>query len=276
MGIELLELIYSALRRPWTAFKKLFEGDNPYSKITYFGSYLNFDEVLIEFGPQDHYSNLEQFNSAVEQAKELMSNFEMQNFANIGWASQRLNFLPNFLAALNSDSCKILDIGGGLGETYLHIKKRVPIEIDYDIIELAKTVKAGRELFKNYRNVNFYTMDSYSSSKYDLVYFGSSLQYFEDWKSVVRKVLESKPKYILISDTTVGEVPTFACAQVNDLRTIIPRWVFNIEELDVLFSTFEYSRVLRTSNYYPFHNFYNYEGDYKNIEHTNLVFRIKD
>ena len=84
--------------------------------------------------------------------------------------------------------------------------------------------------------------------------------------------LISNPKYVLISDTTVGDVPTFVCAQVNDPRTVIPRWVLNMDDLDDLFSMFGYTRVLRTSNYYPFHNFYNYEGDYKNIEHANLVF----
>jgi putative methyltransferase (TIGR04325 family) len=254
------------------AFKRLLGYENPDSKISYSGSYLNFNEVLMKFGPQDQYSNLEQFNLAIEQAKALLSNFETQAFANIGWASQRLNFLPNFLAALNLDTCKILDIGGGFGETYLHIKKSVPIEIEYDIIELEKTVQVGRELYKNHRNLNFYTLDSYSSTKYDLVYFGSSLQYFEDWQATIRNALVSKPKYILISDTTVGDVPTFVCAQVNDSRVVIPRWVFHIQDLDDLFSNLGYSRKVRTSNFYPFHNFHNYEEKYRNIEHTNLAY----
>ena len=120
--------------------------------------------------------------------------------------------------------------------------------------------------------MNFYTLDLAPKSKYDLVYFGSSLQYFEDWKAMIHMAVSSNPKYILISDTTVGDIETFVCAQVNDTRTVIPRWVFGIAELDELFINFGYKRILRTTNYYPFHNFYNYDGEHRNIEHANLAF----
>lgn len=246
--------------------------ENQNETITYSGIYLNFGEVQNQFAIRNQYSSPEQFSITAEKAKQLLDDFGTDSFANIGWASQRLNFLPNFLAALDSEGLKILDVGGGFGETYLHVRRRTKFKIQYDIIELEKTVEVGKELFKNDHNLNFFSFSTHIPNKYDLVYFGSSLQYFEDWKEIIKTVLISEPKYVLISDTTVGEVPTFVCAQVNDPRTIIPRWVFNIADLDTLFSYFGYSRALRTSNYYPFHNFYNYEGEYENIEHTNLVF----
>ena len=240
--------------------------------ITFQGCYLNFDEMLTKFGIPFQYSTLEQFNASVEKTKVFLSRSKADSFVNIGWASQRLNFLANFVSALNVDHLEILDVGGGFGETYLHLTQSTKTKILYDIFEIEKTVEVGNEIFKNYQNLMFYSAKSFSPKDYDLVYFGSSLQYFEDWKAIITMALISNPKYVLISDTTVGDVPTFVCAQVNDPRIVIPRWVFNIDDLDDLFSMFGYTRVLRTSNYYPFHNFYNYEGDYKNIEHANLVF----
>ena len=272
----LMSIVSSLFRKAKTALQKLLGSENWNGAITYSGIYLNFGEVRNQFIIRDQYSSPEQFSATAEKAKSLfLSISETDSLVNIGWASQRLNFLPNFLAALDLEGLKILDIGGGFGETYLHVKKSTKIRIQYDIIELEKTVELGKEIFKNYEDLNFYTLDTYSPDKYDLVYFGSSLQYFEDWKATIKISLVSNPKYVLISDTTVGEVPTFVCAQVNDPRTVIPRWVFNIEDLDNFFSAFSYSRVLITSNYYPFHNFYNYEDAYSNIEHFNLVFKHK-
>ena len=267
---------YLLFKKAKMILQRLLAKKDPNEGITYSGIYLNFREVQKRFISLDQYSSPEQFCVTAEQAKKLLSGSEAESFVNIGWASQRLNFLPNFLSALDLESLKILDIGGGFGETYLHVKRSTKCNIRYDIIEIEKTVEAGTSIFRNNHDLNFFTLDSYSNDKYDLVYFGSSLQYFENWREIIKIGLVSDPKFVLISDTTVGEVPTFVCAQVNDSRTIIPRWVFNIEDLDILFSTFGYSRVLRTSNYYPFHNFYNYEGEYRNIEHSNLVFERKE
>jgi hypothetical protein len=70
------------------------------STITYSGSYSNFNEVIQEFGIKNEYSNQEQFNLSVNLAKKFFLNSEIGTYVNVGWASQRLNFLPNFLAAL--------------------------------------------------------------------------------------------------------------------------------------------------------------------------------
>ena len=256
--------------------RKISDAPSINSNITYSGSYSNFSDLMLMCDIQDQYSTLEQFSASVEQAKVLLSSSKTDSFANIGWESQRLNFLPNFLASLNLDKLKALDIGGGFGRTYWNLKRSVPVEIQWDIIELDKTVRVGMEIFQDVKELSFFTLNSYLPSNYDLVYFGSSLQYFEDWQEIIELALNTHPKYILISDTTMGDIETFVCAQVNDSRTIIPRWVFNIKDLDILFSTFGYIRVLRTTNYYPFHNFYNYEGEYRNIEHSNLVFERKE
>ena len=269
--------LYSGLRRRYLSLlSKWIENSFEYSNITYSGIYSNFKEVQNQFAIINQYSSSEQFCITADQAKKLLSDSESGSFINIGWASQRLNFLANFLSALDFESLKILDIGGGFGETYLHVKRSTKCNIRYDIIELEKTVEVGKSIFKNNHDLNFFTLDTYSKNKYDLVYFGSSLQYFEDWKEIIKIAIASNPEFILITDTPVGAVPTFVCAQVNDPRAIIPRWVFNIEDLEVLFSTFGYSLVLGNSNYYPFHNFYNYEGEYRNIEHANLVFRTNN
>lgn len=106
----------------------------------------------------------------------------------------------------------------------------------------------------------------------DIVYYGSSLQYFDDNSKILTEAIQYKPRYVIVSDAPMGVQETFACAQVNMPGIVIPRWVFNQNEIIRLFDYGGYELIHESANYYPFHNFYSYREPYQSIMHKNLIF----
>lgn len=162
-------------------------------------------------------------------------------------------------------------------ESYLHLKSSTHKQYEYHILELDFTVEVLRLIFEKEINFTAHTTLDRLFSTPEIIYFGSSLQYFENYKKILFDALKLSPEYVIISDTPMAEVETFACAQVNMPGIVIPRWVFNEDEIIATFKNDNYEICCRSTNYYPFHNFNNYNDKYRNTFHTNLIFRkIRD
>lgn len=241
--------------------------------ITYEGVFASFENVLTKYGTQPTYSTPESRFQSIQNiinVKELFGNHSM---IAPNWSSIRFNFLSSFISGLDTPNICILDIGGGYGETYLHIEHSTNKNYDYHILELDHTVEIIQSLFESESNFTSHISFNTLNVTPDIVYFGSSLQYFQEYKEVLSKVVKISPEYVVISDTPTTEAETFACAQVNMPRIVIPRWVFNRDEIINSFCHKGYDLTHISTNYYPFHNFDNYDGIYKNTFHTNLIFR---
>ena len=93
---------------------------------------------------------------------------------------------------------------------------------------------------------------------------------------MLREVMSYQPPFIVISDTPMGNIDTFACAQINMPGIVIPRWVFNQNEIDLILKSGGYELIHESGNYYPFHNFNNYPSNYQGIAHKNIIFMRKN
>lgn len=170
------------------------------------------------------------------------------------YSIQRFNFLPILLAGMNQKEIHILDIGSGfigIGRTIewtvinLHAKVT-----NYDLPTYAKIAQLNP---KNIPNLNF--IEKIEDAKdVDLVYFGSSIQYFNDWQSILRAVTELNPRYIVITDTTFTNSKTFCTLQKNLRKNVIPRWIFQEEEMTTIMKQFGYQKKLETNNFSPIWN----------------------
>lgn len=246
---------------------------NAKNSITYEGVFLSFEDVLAKYGSQPVYSTPEIRSQAIQNVTNLKTLKENKSRVAPTWSSIRFNFLSSFITSFKASSLCILDIGGGYGETYLHLRDSTIKDYDYHILELNETVEILKSIFENEVNLTTHTtLDTFFMTP-DIIYFGSSLQYFQYYKRTLSDVFKFSPEYIVISDTPMAEVETFACAQVNMPGIVIPRWVFNQEEIISTFLSENYEICHISTNYYPFHNFDNYEGKYQNTFHTNLIFR---
>jgi putative methyltransferase (TIGR04325 family) len=164
-------------------------------------------------------------------------------------------------------------VGGGLGIAFIDLmysllRKTVSVKV----VELLSIVSRGREIFKAYPGISFVDILPDDNEHFDVVYFGSSLQYFEDYRNMVQSVIDLHPEIIVIADTTMGEVATFVAAQVNMPGRVIPRLVFNLHEIVQLFASNSYELLHKSINYSLSHDFSNYPAPISATRHWNLVF----
>jgi putative methyltransferase (TIGR04325 family) len=184
------------------------------------------------------------------------------------YAIQRINFLPIFLSSFSSKSLSVLDIGGGFGLTYAACKYLNKLEINLTVLELEDIVNLLKSSEKN--NVQF--VADFPTGDFDIVYFGSSLQYFTDYKLVLKKVLKSNPQYIIIADTTYSEFPSsFKVLQTNLPNSTISRWIFS--ELDISACLSSYTLIHQSSNYAPMHSFKSRNFRGVTTAHKNFIYK---
>lgn len=130
----------------------------------------------------------------------------------------------------NKNNLVVLDIGGGAGNGYPALKKVLKsFPMIFNVIENKSICKIGSEIFCG-KEVNFFEKIPESLPKVDIAHFGSVIQYVDDWESFIKEVTKIHPKYILISDAFVGNIPTFITAQNFYGRKLAFRFL-NIDEL---------------------------------------------
>ena len=245
--------------------------------FTYQGVFSSFQEVIDAHGPQPLYatqiSRFESFKN-ISNIIDSYSNTQPSEL-NIepGWANIRFNIITFMVASLEIDKVSFLDIGGGFGETYLNLKSACNKEFDYRILELEPTVDLIQNTFKNFLEVNFYTSLENIDFKPSIVYFGSSLQYFSDYKLILLDAISFSPQFIVISDTPMGKIDSFVSAQINISEIVIPCWILSQYEIVSILQVGGYNLACHSLNYYPMHNFDNFDDQYRKAFYTNLIFK---
>jgi putative methyltransferase (TIGR04325 family) len=160
---------------------------------------------------------------------------------------QRSTYLSTVVAMMIKEKLeriKILDFGGGYGIGYLSLVESIGQYIkfvDYTIVELPRVCSEGREIF---REKIRYKEDFPFEDKINLLHASSSLQYIEDWQSLIKKFTLLKPTYILLSDVFSGNIPTF-CSLQNYYESKVPHWFINIEELMSEFQKSGYQLIMK-------------------------------
>jgi putative methyltransferase (TIGR04325 family) len=164
----------------------------------------------------------------------------------------KMSLLP-FLAALVSANSKehkvkILDFGGGLGSTYLYVTSGC-IErqiIDFFIVDSGNICRKGKELFKNDNKIHFYSSLPKDVQSFDIIHLGSSIQYVEDWKQLLRDFAKYNAEYILFADLPAGKIPTYATVQ-NYYESKIPYWFFNTNDIIDTMNTIDYTLLFKSA-----------------------------
>jgi putative methyltransferase (TIGR04325 family) len=184
-----------------------------------------------------------------EKIKKLKTDIKKSAEYVIGYKTSLLPVLTAAAgASLNKDKLKILDFGGGLGNTYLLMNSGCIRQLDFEfhIVEGEQICKKGKELFKDDRRIHFYSALPQEIEKFDIIHCCSSLQYIEDWKGLFKSWAAYEPVYILIADLPAGKIPTYATVQ-NYYESKIPYWFFNIDEIIEAMNAAGYSLIFKSA-----------------------------
>lgn len=277
MATSSIKKLFKAIHSPM-ALKILSRGKKPIGTdtITYRGLFDSFEAVIKSYGSQPQYSTKLARAQSLQDLRLLISHYNSKTDFVPSWSSTRFNFISSFVSGLGINDIGYLDIGGGYGETYLHLKQTTMKRFQYRVLELPFAIDQSKPEFLEFKEIKFcQSLDDVDIDPH-IVYFGSSLQYFNNYKKILSDAMDYQALFIVISDTPMGKVDTFACAQVNMPGIVIPRWVFNQNEINLILNSGGYELIHDSSNYFPFHNFNNYPLNYQGIAHKNVIFMRKN
>jgi len=175
------------------------------------------------------------------------------------------------LKSFLSDGMVVVDFGGSLGHSYLKIANSGQFDnLEYHIIETSIMVDAGHRLFPDYQRLFFHEQVP-NLPLVDVVYSRTALQYVEDWRGALERLANLGAKYIVLSDTQVGNNQTFVGIQ-NWYGHFIPNWFFNIDELTDAVPGYDIFTVSKGMSV----NMSNYPKEQRLTHACNLTFRRKE
>ena len=154
---------------------------------------------------------------------------------------ERESFLCHALTLYSKNEISVLDIGGGFKPCYFTLRQSLTQNIKCHVIEFDNIVKSAKKIFSSISNLT-YSSHYPENKNYDVVYFGSSIQYFENLENIFKKIKKYKPHLIVFSYSSFAtKNRTFTTgAYTFNRKYITPHTVYNFDEFIDFFSTHNY------------------------------------
>ena len=167
----------------------------------------------------------------------------------------RESFLSIFISSYEKDIISILDIGGGFNNVYDFITNSSTKKIDVTVLETQMIVDLMKPETKDIQNLDYIEDINNTHKNFDIIYFGTSFQYFVDLEEFLSKIFKLKAKYIVIADTIFLEKRnSLITLQINTFPSIIPQKFNNIDEVINLFKNNNYNLIYKSKRKPGKHN----------------------
>ena len=127
----------------------------------------------------------------------------------------------------------VLDFGGGAGGTFLPFISGMAgcDAVDYHVVDLPAVCAIGRRFWKDEPRLHFHDELPSGLPAVDIVHIDSALQYVEDYRGLLLRLCEYRPRFFLFVRLSAGDIPTYATAQRNVRGSTLPYWFINVGEL---------------------------------------------
>ncbi len=244
----------------------------PSKKFTYEGIFQSFSEV----------KNSENYNVDILQnhlfdlTNTNLEAYKLSNpLPNINFRSPVSNLFSLLISSYSSTNSKtrILDYGGAMGLSFIEASNTFDTsKLDYIILDYPEITNKAHSLTKEFTNLKYInSLDEINET--DIVHFGSSIQYLEDYRKSFEEITLLNPKIIFIANTVFSTRNTFATSQNNLYGLKIPMWIFNISEIEALFDELNFELIHKSSNIEPGRLVVSEE--FPNLRPLNLLFKRK-
>lgn len=192
--------------------------------------------------------------------------------------------LPPIVALLAGNKehppLRILDFGGGGGHAYLSCITSVPDanRIEYHIVESRGVCEKGRKAYSEYENIIYHQALPLDGKGFDLVHVAASLHYIQDWRGLVKKLIDYNPKIVFLNALNAGNIKTFVTYQ-NYYRQKIPVWFWDVREILEFFESLNYSMIYKSILKFKFFGKFqplpmkNFPLEYRLENKCNLMFQ---
>ena len=169
-----------------------------------------------------------------------------------------------------------LDVGGDNIDLYLKLNNKLNIN-KYFIYNFKNVINIFKKIKKKFNFKNLYPILSVDKcNSIDLVYFGSSIQYFKNYKIFLNKIFNIQPKYIFFSGTTFYEDildnEKIVVKQTNIFPHHVYLYFFNLNNFINYFKKSNYKVVIYRRNKFAKVNYRNFNKILKNIKYLDILF----
>ena len=189
--------------------------------------------------------------------------------------------LPDLLEVISDNKQRIIffDYGAGNLSLFYYLNRKFK-NIKYFFKDQLIVEEKVKKIIENEKIENLYLSDNLNSQTIDLLYFGSSLQYIDDYKDILKSFFK-KSKYILISQTPFFDnehyKETIVLKQLNMHPNINYLNLFNFNFFLNFMKKNDYQLIERNVNKVTkFLNFKNFDKNkFKDIDMYDLLFKYK-
>ena len=143
---------------------------------------------------------------------------------------------------LDKDQFAILDIGGGVNSVFSHLDQIKKQKQQCFVLERPEvTLDLNSKIPKKYSNHLKYIDSIADIKELDIAYFGSSVQYIEDYKALIQKIATISPEFIIFSESIfTNENEDYFVLQVNMFPDVFPNRFISEKKLVVLMRNLNY------------------------------------
>ena len=169
-----------------------------------------------------------------------------------------------------------LDVGGDNIDLYLKLNDNFNIK-NYFIFNFKEVIDIFKKIKIQFKMKNLFPITRINRlKKLDLVYFGSSIQYFKNYSVFLKKIFKKKPKYIFFSGSTffkdnIGREKIIV-KQTNILPHTVYLYFFNLRKFISFFMKSNYRLVYYKKNRFAKVNYKNFNPFLKKIEYLDILF----
>jgi putative methyltransferase (TIGR04325 family) len=188
------------------------------------GVYRDFDEIPqsgVGFGGHD----------AARQAEALLRETESDPMPDEAVVDHQLLALTVRLAGL--DSVRILDLGGGVGQSYAALRRMVDrrIALAYCVVELPPIAEHGRSLWVDAPEITFATQLEDLPFAPDVVFAKGVIQYWPDYAGMFERLCALSASWLVIEKASLLDGREYATEQLNVYDSRIPYWFMDLRRL---------------------------------------------
>ena len=225
--------------------------------------------------PLSNYVNINNLEKQKDLIEKFTINQKQNSFMTCPYLHQLLlmKYQPN-------DNFSFLDIGGEYIDFFLELKKNFK-NVKYYIFNLQKITNDFSKLKFDYKyhNLNVITqIDEVFNKKFDFVNFGSCIQYFNNYETILKNIIENNSQ-IFFSGTILYQTDQenykkhAIVKQVNVLPEINYCYFFNKQFFYNLFYEKNFNLIFESKNITDNVNFKNFIGLFKNAEYKDFLFK---
>ena len=213
---------------------------NKRKNITFFNKFNSFQEALDYSKKTTNYLNESLDNKNINE-------FLKPRDIQIDKEEERFKLLVNFVKSLKDNKVNIFEIGGGNKPIFNFLKKYTDKEVFSYVLERDEIFqKYNNEISIEYKSDLIYIKDIEEIEIKDflIAYFGSSLQYLENFEEINNKIIKNNIKYVIIFDTIFNMLNyDFYSLQINMKPSIFPIKFLSLEKLIEQFKKNDYELI---------------------------------